>query len=159
MNNDINIPEKQVYMTTEQKVELNKFALDLYLKGFKPKNAIPLVIKTSPTPITYITAQSLYYNVRQEYLKAMPMLNNQEATKEAVIELDELEDEIRDNVETNNSAKYSVILETKKHKHNLLGINKNTGQIEINIGTTDDDIFIKTMNEEIKVEVKSDAAS
>ncbi len=139
-------------MTKIEAVNIGNYALSLYHKGLRAKDATILIQKEVETnynkSIKPITAQDIFYKVRKEYLQMVPMLNAQEATKEAVLEMESLEDDIINNVTTENPAKYNVLLETKKHKHNILGINKNNAPIEINIGTSSDNLFLASQNNE-----------
>lgn len=136
-------------MNEEQRRILLKYALSLYLKGIKGSKAAELIKLKAPNELGDSQAYKIYHYAKQEYLSQLPQSNSEIAKKEAIQELEGLEDEIRDKVTRENAEKYKVILETKKQKHSIVGLGKDAAMIEISITSDLDSEFLRAQNAKI----------
>ncbi len=131
--------------------EIKKWALATYIKGLRGNKARLLlqaeVLEKYNCHITMNNSGQIIHKATKEYLESLPMLDTQLAAKEAVIEMEDFENRIDEKLTRETAGKYQVLLDTKKQKHNLLGLGQGNNNIEINIGTDFDAEFLKSQNE------------
>ncbi len=138
-----------IHLTDEQKREMDDYALSLYLKGIKGRKAAEMIQNKAPNDLGPSQAYKIFHYAKQKYLLNIPSLNVELIQKEAVNEMEEFEEEIRDMVREEDSHKYKVILDTKKHKHSIQGIGKDNAQVEISITSNLDNDFLAAQNENV----------
>ncbi len=139
------------HLSVKESESLIDFAAGLYVKGLRLKDAKEMIkneaLSQFNQPLKDTTCQEYFYNGRNKYLATVKMLSTENSMKDAILEIESLEDKIDLNLKP-SAGKYQTILDAKKHKHELLGLNKANPILEINIGSDVDIDFLKVQNEE-----------
>lgn len=140
----------QTKLDEHQLIVMNKLAANLYIKGLNGPMAcgiLKLEAEKFDKHISDGRAYQMFYNAKKVYLSGIQMMNQDDLQKSAVLEMEHLENEIREKVTMNNPKKMEVLLNVKRHRHDLEGLSDIRPNIEINITSDQDKTFVQIQNE------------